>query len=30
MKEMMKQEKFRNALTLAQLQWVAELLGLNQ
>ena len=27
-KEMMKQEKFRNALTLAQLQWVAELLGL--
>lgn len=29
-KEMMKQEKFRNALTLAQLQWVAELLGLNQ
>ena len=30
MKEMMKQEKFRNALTLAQLKWVAELLGLNQ
>ena len=29
-KEMMKQEKFRNALTLAQLKWVAELLGLNQ
>ncbi|WP_043903092.1 phage minor head protein [Kingella kingae] len=27
-KEMMKQEKFRNALTLAQLAWVAELLGL--
>lgn len=27
-KEMMKQEKFRNALTLAQLKWVAELLGL--
>lgn len=29
-KEMMKQEKFRNALTLAQLQWVAELLGLRE
>ena len=29
-KEMMKQEKFRNVLTLAQLKWVAELLGLNQ
>ena len=29
-KEMMKQEKFRNALTLVQLKWVAELLGLNQ
>ncbi|WP_038334275.1 phage minor head protein, partial [Kingella kingae] len=27
-KEMMLQEKFRNALTLAQLAWVAELLGL--
>lgn len=27
-KEMMKQEKFRNALTLAELAWVAELLGL--
>ena len=27
-KEMMAQEKFRNALTLAQLTWVAELLGL--
>lgn len=27
-KEMMKQEKFRNALTLAELVWVAELLGL--
>lgn len=27
-KEMMSQEKFRNALTLAQLAWVAELLGL--
>lgn len=27
-KEMMKQEKFRNALTLAELTWVAELLGL--
>ena len=27
-KEMMSQEKFRNALTLAQLTWVAELLGL--
>lgn len=26
--EMMTQEKFRNALTLAQLQWVANLLGL--
>ena len=26
--EMMSQEKFRNALTLAQLTWVAELLGL--
>ena len=29
-KEMMRQEKFRNALTLAQLQWVAELLGLGK
>jgi len=29
-KEMMKQEKFRNALTLAQLKWVAELLGLRE
>ena len=28
LKEMMQQEKFRNALTLAQLTWVAELLGL--
>ncbi len=27
-KEMMSQEKFRNALTMAQLAWVAELLGL--
>lgn len=27
-KEMMSQEKFRNALTLAELAWVAELLGL--
>ncbi|XXQ69034.1 phage minor head protein [Neisseriaceae bacterium B1] len=27
-KEMMTQEKFRNALTLAELAWVAELLGL--
>ncbi|MBD3614253.1 phage head morphogenesis protein [Kingella kingae] len=27
-KEMMAQEKFRNALTLAELAWVAELLGL--
>lgn len=28
-KEMMKNEKFRNSLTMAQLAWVAELLGLS-